>query len=200
MKMKVLFVGNSYTYFYDMPKAIFAPLSESIGYETDVTAVTAGGYYLSQFADPENPEGQRLREVIQNQHYDAVVLQEQSTYPVRDPEAFIRSVGKMRELLSPHTHTFVLYATWGRHENCPILRDLGLSSAEMTDRLSFAYHKAAERHGMDVADVGRAFAAYAEQHGQDGLFDPDGSHPSALGSRIAAETILAALTAALAKG
>jgi hypothetical protein len=51
---KILFIGNSYTYFNDMPAAIFAPLAQEQGTPFAVTAVTRGGYYLSQFADPEN--------------------------------------------------------------------------------------------------------------------------------------------------
>ena len=46
--MKVLFIGNSYTFFYDMPKLFEAECRER-GAECDVDSVTAGGYTLEQF-------------------------------------------------------------------------------------------------------------------------------------------------------
>ena len=191
MKSKnILFVGNSYTYFHDMPEKIFAPLAESQGYGVNVTSVTAGGYYFAWYCDPENPEGRRLRETVAGKRYDAVILQEQSCNPVRDPQGFLKSAGEIKALLSPCADLFVLYCTWGRREDNAMLESLGMTSQEMTAGLSASYNAAAAAHGMVVSEVGMAFSAYAELHGQADLYDPDGSHPSPLGSRIAAETIL----------
>lgn len=195
--MKILFIGNSYTFFHEMPEKIFAPLARERGMEVEVTSVTRGGWFLRKFADPENEEGKRLREVIAGKHYDCTVLQEQSCNPVRDRADFLRSVGAMRELLLPHTDHFVLYATWGRCEGSETLSELSLSSAEMTERLSAAYREAGQTWDMTVADVGLAFAAYARTHQARELYDPDLSHPSPLGSRIAAETILTAVRSAI---
>ena len=190
---KILFIGNSYTFFNDMPAAIFAPLAKEAGMPFEVTAVTRGGYYLSQFADPENEEGKRLRETVAGMHYDCVVLQDQSCNPVVNEARFLRGVGDLHALLALQTDRFVLYATWGRKEGCPMLDELSLTSAEMTDRLASAYERAAELYGMAVAHVGRAFASHRAAHPEDELYNPDRSHPSALGSRIAAETILRAI-------
>ena len=190
---KILFIGNSYTYFNDMPVAIFAPLAQEQGTPFAVTAVTRGGYYLSQFADPENEEGKRLRETVAGEKYDCVVLQDQSCHPIVNEERFLKSVGDLRALLDAQTERFVLYATWGRREGCPMLEELSLTSEEMTDRLAAAYDRAAGLHGMTVAHVGRAFASHRAAHPEDELYNPDLSHPSALGSRIAAETILGAV-------
>ena len=51
--MKVLFIGNSYTYFYDMPK-LFEAICRERGAECDVDSVTAGGYTLEQFVSDDN--------------------------------------------------------------------------------------------------------------------------------------------------
>ena len=190
---RILFIGNSYTFFHDMPTAIFAPLAEACGHPMDVTAVTRGGYRLSQFADPENEEGKRLRATVAGQHYDVVVLQEQSCTPITDEARFLRGVAAIRALLGAQAEHFVLYATWGRKEGSPQLVEMGLTRAEMTERLAAAYDRAAAENGMTVAHVGRAFYAHAKAHPEDELYNPDLSHPSERGSRIAAETILAAV-------
>ena len=48
------------------------------------------------------------------------------------------------------------------------------------------YNKAAELHGMRVAEVGKAFLQYEPRND---LYNEDHSHPSAIGSAIAARVI-----------
>ena len=60
----------------------------------------------------------------------------------------------------------------------------------MARKLSEAYHKAAQENNALIADVGRR--VYEWSVPQD-LYAADGVHPSALGSRIAAETIVAVI-------
>lgn len=48
--MKVLFVGNSHTYYNDMPR-IFASLARDNGHDVQVESVTKGGWILPDRAD-----------------------------------------------------------------------------------------------------------------------------------------------------
>ena len=186
-KLSVLFVGNSYTYYNEMPKKIFLSLATEAGYDIEVTQITKGGYRLCQFADPNNEEGIRLREAIRGVHYDYAVLQERSVNPIKNEEQFLDGVRDVMSLIS--AEQFVLYATWGRNDGSIKLEELGLSTEEMTDRLSEAYNKAAVMFGARVAEVGKAFSAYAAEHDRSELYNPDNSHPSEIGSRIAARVI-----------
>ena len=192
---KILFVGNSYTYYNDMPTALFVPKAEAAGFPCQVTAVTRGGWTLAKFADPNDEEGARLRSVVEGQQYDWVILQEQSCRPVVNKDAFFRGVEDLKTLLSPQTDRFLLYATWGRKPGSEKLEELGMNSEEMTGKLAEAYDEAGCRFDMPVAHVGKAFAAYLAEHPEEELYNPDRSHPSAKGSEIAAETLLAALMA-----
>ena len=192
---RVLFVGNSYTFYNDMPEKIFSELASNAGYEVDVTSITRGGYKLCQFADPENAEGVRLRETIRGVHYDCAILQEQSLNPIKNEEEFLEGVKAVTSLID--ADKFVLYATWGRNDESPDLADLGLTREEMTERLSRAYNKAAELCGADVAEVGFAFLEYSRSNNKDELYKPDHSHPSALGSEIAARVIFEKCRSAL---
>ena len=56
----------------------------------------------------------------------------------------------------------------------------------MAHDLSAAYEKSAQKNHALLADVGQRFYALANTRD---LYAADGVHPSALGSRIAAETI-----------
>ncbi len=187
--MNILFIGNSYTYYNDMPASLFLPIAEAEGLSVEVTAVTKGGYDLSRFADPEDEEGKRLRRTVRGRRYDVVVLQDQSCDPIRDEERFLGGVRDLKALLGKQTKRFVLYATWGRKTGSPQLEELGMTSDEMTEALSAAYRKAGALYGMDVAEVGRAFVAYAKAHPDAELYNADLSHPSIVGSAVAAETI-----------
>ena len=184
-KLRILFVGNSYTYYNEMPQRAFTEQAEAAGLAVEVTSVTQGGYKLCWFADPENPEGKRLRETVAGKHYDFAVLQEQSTNPVKDESEFFAGIAGVKALIS--ADKFVLYATWGRNDGSPDLLAFGITRVEMTEKLSEAYNRAGRHFGMAVAEVGKAFLA---QPDKDALYDPDMTHPSALGSEIAARVIL----------
>lgn len=186
-KLRVLFVGNSYTYFNKMPHTFFVDEAKAAGYDVESTEITAGGYRLCQYADPENNHGKRLRATIDGQHYDFAVLQEQSLNPIKDEAQFLAGVEGVKVLID--ADKFILYATWGRNDGSPQLEELGLTREEMTEKLSLAYNKAGQIYGMDVAEVGKAFLAYAENADKDELYNPDKSHPSPLGSSIAAKVI-----------
>ena len=56
-------------------------------------------------------------------------------------------------------------------------------------QLNEAYHKAGKQYGMHVAEVGHAFLNYAATHDKDDLYHEDKSHPSEIGSAIAAKVI-----------
>ena len=88
-KLKVLFVGNSYTYFNEMPKEIFTKVAAGADVEAEVTQITKGGHRLCQFADPCDEHGARLREAINGSHYDYAVLQEQSHTPISNEAQFM---------------------------------------------------------------------------------------------------------------
>ena len=185
--LNILFVGNSYTYYNQMPEVAFKRYAEAAGYVVAVTSVTCGGYRLSQFADPKNAEGKRLREITKGVHYDYAVLQDQSVNPIKNEANFLGGVADVMNLIS--ADNFILYATWGRNDGSHTLTELGLTREEMTKKLSIAYNAVGSKLSARVAEVGKAFIEYSKTHDKDELYDPDKSHPSALGSEIAARVI-----------
>ena len=194
MKKKILFIGNSYTYYHDMPERIFAPMAKEKGFDLDVQAVTHGGYKLEWFADPENEEGKRLRSVVEGRHFDCIVLQDHSLSTILDPGGFFGGIRSLKGLLEDKTDKFVLYATWGRKPGCVTLEEIGMTNPEMTRHIAEAYDEAGQRFGMTVAHVGKAFTAYSEANPDAELYFADLHHSSELGSTVAAEVLLEAIT------
>ena len=68
--------------------------------------------------------------------------------------------------------------------------DKGWDYDEMAQKLSEAYHRAAQENNTLIADVGRRFYELSDTQA---LYAADGVHPSELGSHIAAETIAAVI-------
>ena len=190
MKKQILFVGNSYTYFHDMPECIFAPMAAEAGLDIEVRSVTHGGYKLAWYADPENEEGKRLRAVVEGRHFDYIVLQDHSLSTIENPGEFFDGIRRLKALLQDRTDAFILYATWGRKPGNETLEALGMTNPEMTRHIAEMYDEAGQRFGMRVAHVGKAFAEYTSQHPDAELYFEDLHHSSALGSTVAARTIL----------
>ena len=76
--MKVLFIGNSYTYYNDMPK-IFCDLANSNDNPLEVKTITRGGKFLHQNLDPNDEQYPMVESTITEGDYDVLFLQEQSS-------------------------------------------------------------------------------------------------------------------------
>ena len=189
----ILFIGNSYTYYNDMPTAIFMEVATKNGYQLNVTAITKGGQKLSQFADPEDEYGAMVeKELTGTKKYDYVILQEQSVRPASDNASdFYDAVRSLSERIRAAGATPVLYATWGRKTGHSVLSQYGWTNESMTWKLAAAYQAIGDELGINVVHVGLAFYDVYTAQNDIELYDPDKTHPSYLGSYLAAVTLFA---------
>ena len=185
--MNILFIGNSYTYFHDLP-AVFAALANENSKGVTALSVTRGGRKLNQFMNTEDDCTKELGSVLaDNPPFDAVFLQEQSMLPYRDYDAFFGGAKHVAETVrAAGAKRLCFYVTWGRRPGCPDLAEMGWTHDSMTAGLHDAYFRAAEALSMECADVGAAFHKLVENHPEIELYDPDGSHPSYVGTCLAA--------------
>ena len=188
--VKVLFIGNSYTYFNDMPET-FAGICRERGIDCEADSVTAGGYTLADFLSDGDEYGERAKALLSEKRYDFVVLQEQSVRPAAEPEAFLSSVRDIIHFIRQNGARPVFYETWGRADGSHALVSLGWTHEIMQDKLRDAYEAAAAEHGALLVRAGERFHE-AYRRGEP-VFDPDGSHPSEYGSRLVAEAFADAL-------
>lgn len=186
----VLFVGNSFTYYHDMPAQV-AALLEQAGCPCRVESLTKGGWYLSRYADPEDKYGALLRQRHLDTHWDILVLQDQSFNPVKDYEDFFRGARALTELFRPGKTLF--YQTWAYEDGTEKLAQTGLDYETMRLALGEAYQKAARELGGAVVPVGDLFADSYRQRPEVGLYMPDHFHPSPVGSALAAQAFFRAI-------
>ena len=188
--MNILFIGNSYTYFYDLP-SLFADLCRANGHDVRVDSVTAGGRRLheclTEFCDDlntEDPLGKRISELVEEVEYDVLILQEQSCLPYHNPDLFFAGAMGLSSVIG--AWRTVLYATWGRMDGSEDLDYFGWTRESMTEGLHDAYCHAAKLIHGEVSPVGLCFAAIVDRYPEVELYDPDKSHPSYAGTCLAA--------------
>ena len=183
--LKVLFIGNSYTYFNDMP-SMFAAICEENGVAASVDSVSGGDYTLARFLDPSDQLGAIVAEKLTNGAYDLVVLQEYSHVPASAPDVFLHNAAALSDKIKSIDAKPVFYETWAHADGNEVLAQFGWTHEQERELLIAAYEKAAEQNGAILVRAGERFEC-AYRAGE-GVFDPDGSHPSEYGSRLVAKT------------
>ena len=178
--MRILMLGNSFTFFHDMPQI----LAHLLGCE--VVAHTRGGAYLAAQLNPETQMGSETLKALREEKWDYVILQEQSNAPALKREAFQRSAKALCDLIHQNGAKPLFYATWAYREGTEKLATTGMTYDELDKALYDSYHAAAEAGGALIADVGVAFRAVREQVD---VYEADDYHPSAAGSVLAASVI-----------
>ncbi len=188
--LSILFIGNSYTYYNDMPTEIFEKMATAHGHTVEVTAITKGAWTLEKFADSADEYGKKVEEALTGEKkYDLVILQEQSLRPAIAPEKFFEAVENLSERIRATGAEILLYSTWGRHSESADLEKHGLTNETMTYKLAASYEAIGQRLNIPVAHAGLAFRDVYQNHPEIELYNPDRSHPSYAGSYLAAASL-----------
>ena len=149
--MRILMLGNSFTFYNDMPST----LAELTGAE--VIHHTRGGARLAEQLNPETQMGARTQEALEKESWDYVVLQEMSNGPIIYRDSFMNSVASLCARIKSAGAVPILYATWAYQKDCEKLDEMGLAYDIMAAQLSEAYHEAADRNDALIAEVGQRF-------------------------------------------
>ncbi len=198
--MQVLFIGNSFTYFNDMPYT-FLNMAKTVDPDARVESVAYGGYTLEQYCDETTEVGKQVISKIVSYEWDYVVLQEQSLLPCTDPDKFVSSVKKLSHIISQIGAKVILYQTWAYEEGSEKLSGTGMTYDEMADALKRAYERAASESAATVAPVGDVFARVSRSDYVTRLLNSnDNYHPSTSGSYLAACIIFRTITGKSAIG
>ena len=191
--LRILYVGNSYTFTYNIPAHVHA-LAQSAGVPAPTyTDVSQPSWYLATHRASSTTLG-----AIDNNTWDVVVLQEQSLRPTNPfaPAQFKQDAAWLYDRVkakSPNAQ-IVLYETWARAPGDALYPGTFVSPSVMQSQLRFHYNDAATNYipthvsaarktDVTIAPVGdaweRELATFAI-----GLHDADLSHPNLEGSYL----------------
>ena len=183
--VRVLFIGNSYTYVNDLP-TVFRELARAAGQNVETNIVANGGETLAQHAASSDD-----RAVLGGSSWQYVVLQEQSEIP---------SVESLRQTgMYPATRSLVasaradgatpiLLETWAHRDGWS---DYGLTFVSMQAAIDQGYATIAGELKVSIAPAGQVWQLVATHDPGITLWQSDGSHPTPAGTFLAACTLYA---------
>jgi len=176
---RVLFIGNSYTAYNDLPGV----LSRLGNFE--VASHTPGGQtWEGHAADPAVA-------ALIVKGWDYVVLQDQSDQAFFSDGTVKPALTWLDAVIKATGGKTVLYMTWAKHEDGVMLTDTGRFLQDVELVRYYELHAAAV--GASIAPVGRAWERALRDHSVV-LHQSDNSHPTNAGTYLAACVFYATLT------
>lgn len=186
---RVLFIGNSYTYFNNLPQMLVGLANAAKPAQPlEAEMVTVGGATLKRHWE----QGEALA-AIKRGGWAFVVLQEQSTLgnapivdgkpQIADPKTFHEYARLFDAEIKKAGAQTVFYLTWAR-QNAP----------ETQAQLTAAYSSIAKELHATLVPVGPAWATALKRQSQLALHIADKSHPTAMGTYLAACVFYATLS------
>ncbi len=170
--LRVLLVGNSYTYYENLPQVI-SLLSEGTPCKLITRKSVAGGVTFKQHWLGEHKL--ETRKLITEGNFDIVVLQEQSLGAVNEPDSMAKYASLLCGLIRESGARPYFYVTWAR-EKVP----------QYQETIDEVYTRIARENKAGLIPVGDSWKAAREIRPGISLFASDGSHPSQLGSFLTA--------------
>ena len=191
-KYNILFVGNSSTFYNDMPDKIFEKMAADRGYEVKTLSLTKASHRLDQFADPNDDMGAMLEKLLQGKKkYDYVVLQDLCRRPTANPAQFYKPVNVLVEKIRAAGAQPILYATIARQTGHEALKQDGLTNETMTWKSAAAYETIGQALDVPVAHCGVAFYDVNTNAPEIRIYDLDLAHPTYEGSYLIGACIFA---------
>jgi hypothetical protein len=182
---RILFIGNSYTSRNQLPR-LLADLAAAAAHprRVEFELIFAGGASLKRHWNAGI-----ARERLAKQSWNYVVLQEQSTLPVKNPARYHENVRLFAPEIAGSGAKMALYLTWSRQQ-----------APDTQDRITGAVEEIAAEVDALVVPVGPAWQTVMARHSDVLLYTDDGSHPTAAGSYLAACVFLTSLFGEAARG
>lgn len=181
--MRLLFIGNSFTARHKLPQLV-SRLAATRDLRLEHDLITVGGASLRRHWNAGTAAA-RIREG----DWDGVVLQEQSTLPIKNPQRTHENIREFHPLIQAAGARTILYETWARQDH-----------PETQITLSRTYQEIAAELKATLIPAGQAWQHTLAQPQPPQLHDRDGSHPTYAGSYLAACCFVATLTGQPALG
>ena len=169
--MKTLFIGNSHTYFNDLPE-LYRQICEKNGIDMHITMLTKGGIGFE-----EHIQNEQTRFNILFGRYDFVILQHKA-HPMGDIDSMYNAAKQLIEWIRQAGSRPIFYQTWAKK-----------GDEEYQSVMSKIYDDMGNKFSAAVAPVGNEWQKARKENPQIELFYKDGQHASKAGSQLAAQVI-----------
>jgi hypothetical protein len=176
----VLFVGNSYTYFWNLPQVV-AQMAEERDLAITTQQSTSGGTNLGQHW--RGAKALKSVNLIKEGDFDIVVLQDHSRQALDAPDSLLHYGTLLGDLAKASGAQPYVYLTWARQWD-----------PSMQKAITKEYKALAKKINAKVVPVGLAWEKARQINPHFPLYDQDQSHPSSLGTYLTACVFFAVIT------
>ncbi|MBR4035113.1 MAG: hypothetical protein IKJ05_00085 [Oscillospiraceae bacterium] len=182
--MKVLFIGNSHTFYNDMPQ-IFKNICDEKGKDVEVAMQAFGGktygWHYGQMTE--------LRFALLHGGFDYIVMQQAAHSPCPSKEETLTDGGKIIELARKCGVTPIQTMPWAEKRD-----------PDHQKGMYDIYNTLSEMYGVKLAYAGNVFEDVFYNHPEIDMYWKDGEHASPYGSYTIAMSVYAAIFGESVKG
>ncbi len=188
----VLFIGNSYTHYNNMPE-IFNAFAVEKGISVNVEMSAKSNHTCKMHCEREE-----MFDKIKSKKWDYVVIQGFSRELCHDPEyldtSFVPYFNRIIDsVYSNYSCTNVLlYMTWGYNNGIHDNEECG-TFIKMGDKIAKGYQYIADLYSLPIVPVGLVWRSVHLSHPEYPLYNVDDMHPSETGSFLIASTFFSSI-------
>ncbi len=168
---EILFIGNSFTFFWNMPQMVEA-MAKDQGVGLNTSQSTVGGSNLAQHWEEE--KNTQTRKMLKEKSWEYIVLQDHSRSTIDEPERFQSYATNFIEFAKEKEIKPLLSMTWAYNSNPLMQKTIGDS-----------YLKLGKETNTNVVPVGTIFMQARKSRPDLNLYFDD-KHPSSEGSYLIA--------------
>lgn len=187
----ILFIGNSSTYYNDMPKMVKG-LANADGMSCNVDAVTASNYNLTKFSTTTNSYYKKIVKAINSKTYDYVVLQDHRENVIESLSNSKKAIKALNALMQGKKSKVILYETQADKISKAFLinnHNVTLSHSDIDYYLLRNYSYIGNKYSLPVAACGINYTRFNTLFPTTELYNSDNIHPKVAGSYLAACTL-----------
>ena len=190
-KEEVLFVGNSFTFYWNLPSVV-QKMADERNLNWNVTQSTAGGATLKQHWFGE--KNLNTKNLIEGNSYSKVIFQDHSMNPIIAIDSTKKYYTQFKDLIPSSTTTY-FYSTWMYPKMDNPDRDLLKKNTIENNIMNSGINKSSI-----LLLVGKAFDRFRSKYPEHKLLGDDMKHQSANGTYLAACVIFSTLSNQSSKG
>ena len=190
-KEEVLFVGNSFTFYWNLPSVV-QKMADERNLNWNVTQSTAGGATLKQHWFGE--KNLSTKNLIEGNSYSKIIFQDHSMNPIIAIDSTKKYYTQFKDLIPSSTTTY-FYSTWMYPKMDDPDRDLLKKNTIENNITNSGINKSSI-----LLLVGKAFDRFRSKYPEHKLLGDDMKHQSANGTYLAACVIFSTLSNQSSKG
>jgi|GEM_PF-3493532 len=179
--IRILYIGNSMIYYYDMPGKIQA-LLQSLGYTVEYQQVTPGGAFLTQHAQAGSAARQAIQNGYNGNKWNYVIVNANTMEPAQDYNGMLAAAQTLKADTSAYNPgaAFILHATNPFSPSSIVSNSGGLytdtnaMAGDVTAKYASIASALGVKYGPNTKGMQKLFTDGTK--GVNDIWSPDGKH------------------------